>query len=490
MASVSGSTSGNSSSTNYTSSRGSALSSSELGVPLQFIGFEEKPKKLERAKHLAKEFCHGDGDTGALERWLSEMGVGWVLDLASDPSVGMPSLLRGQPHRDNLTERWIRALTEITESIHFMSLLEGRFLEEPDMPDPVQLVRFLEATIRKMLPFFDALLAAADLDTDRDHNTAGIGNGERVPSEKLRALLSVRDAVSRASEGIQLCFYWESSAEMEAQRSKLLSLLSAKDQRLDEAIWNTMEEVRTSILSDDNGDDNNEWSIIQTPEGSSSICNDTRSLMAYIKSLWNNYSRLDHTVCAAAELGSYVPNRDIISSFHLSAEQVKTDPFTALTLEMVSSLEVKLAKRSESFQDQSLKFLFLINNTHFIQQQLHPLCHMKFHTKVLTPKIEDYIKRYLQASWAPVMLSLKNDTTPGCFRSNLALPEFDSEFQKAYTAQMLWKVPDPELRTRLRKAIVEEVVPGLRGYLEDSNITSPGVTPQEMEKMLLELFEG
>jgi hypothetical protein len=107
---------------------------------------------------------------------------------------------------------------------------------------------------------------------------------------------------------------------------------------------------------------------------------------------------------------------------------------------------------------------------------------MKFHTKVLTPKIEDYIKRYLQASWAPVMF--------GCFRSNLALPEFDSEFQKAYTAQMLWKVPDPELRTRLRKAIVEEVVPGLRGYLEDSNITSPGVTPQEMEKMLLELFEG
>jgi hypothetical protein len=115
---------------------------------------------------------------------------------------------------------------------------------------------------------------------------------------------------------------------------------------------------------------------------------------------------------------------------------------------------------------------------------------MKFHTKVLTPKIEDYIKRYLQASWAPVMLSLKNDTTPGCFRSNLALPEFDSEFQKTYTAQMLWKVPDPELRTRLRKAIVDEVVPGLRGYLEDSNITSPGVTPQEMEKMLLELFEG
>jgi hypothetical protein len=52
--SVSGGASGNSSSTNYTSSRGSVLSSDELGVPLQIIDDEEKPEKLEHAKHLAR----------------------------------------------------------------------------------------------------------------------------------------------------------------------------------------------------------------------------------------------------------------------------------------------------------------------------------------------------------------------------------------------------------------------------------------------------
>jgi hypothetical protein len=80
--------------------------------------------------------------------------------------------------------------------------------------------------------------------------------------------------------------------------------------------------------------------------------------------------------------------------------------------------------------------------------------------------------------------------TPRWFRKNSALPKFDLEFEKTYTAQKLWKVPDPELKTRLRKAIVEQVIPGLTRCLEDNNVTSPGITPQEREEMLLELFEG
>jgi hypothetical protein len=80
--------------------------------------------------------------------------------------------------------------------------------------------------------------------------------------------------------------------------------------------------------------------------------------------------------------------------------------------------------------------------------------------------------------------------TPRWFRKNSTLPKFDLEFEKTYTAQKLWKVPDPELRTRLQKAIVDEVVPALKGYLNDNNVTSPGVTPQESEEMLAELFEG
>ncbi|CAL4989456.1 unnamed protein product [Urochloa decumbens] len=467
-------------STTYKSSRVSVMSSElDLAPHLSRVDLwswleddEEKVTKIERTKRLVKEFCHGgDGDIGALvERWLSEVGVGWVRDLSDDPSAGTSSLLRTQPQRNSLTEKWIRALT----------LLEGHFAKgEQDAPALVQLARFVEAAVLKMLPFVDALLlASADPDAATD-TAADATNGAQAPSEReLQTLLDVRDAVFSTSEGIQLVFKscdCDSLVEMEAQRSsvEVLSLLSAKKQRLDEVVWNTMEEVRTSIL---NNDDDNEWGI-QTRQGSPDICKVTRSLVTYIKCLTVDYWRVNSIVRTAAKLGNYVPPHN------------KTDPVYTLMVDTVSSLQVRLAKRSESFPDHSLRFLFLINNTQFIWQQLHSLYRIKYHVATLTPKIEDYIQKYLQVSWEPVLSCLHNDT-PRCFRTNSALPKFDSEFQKIYTAQKLWKVPDPKLRTRLREAIVEKVVSGLTSYLEDNNVTNPGVTPQEREEMLMELFEG
>ncbi|CAL4995327.1 unnamed protein product [Urochloa decumbens] len=479
---ASGSTTSGTYSTTYKSSRGSVVSYDlDLASQLPRIDLsswpvqdEEDTKRRERAKCVLEGFCHGDGDIGALERWLWELGVGWVLGLGDGASAAGTSLLRLRATNRNITENWIRALAEITGAT-------VRFAVERGVPKPIILVRLVttvEETVLRMLPFVDALLAAADpLDAATD--TADASNGPQAPSgRELETLLDVLDAVCSASEGIHLCFEcWFSSGEMETlwrRNDDVLSLLSAKEQRLNEAIWDTMEEVTTSILND--GDDTR-WSI-QTPQGSSDTCKVTRSLIAYIKSLWDDYWRLNHIVRTAAELGNYVPEQD------------QTGSLTTLTMEMVSSLEVKLHKRSESYPDHGLRFLFLINNTHFIWQHLHPLFRMKSHLAVLTTKIEDYIQKYLQVSWEPVLSCLQNHASYYCFKTNLALPKFDSEFQKTYTAQKLWKVPDPELRTRLRKAIVEKVVSGLTRYLEDNDVTNPGVTPQEREEMLLELFEG
>ncbi|CAD6338246.1 unnamed protein product [Miscanthus lutarioriparius] len=67
---------------------------------------------------------------------------------------------------------------------------------------------------------------------------------------------------------------------------------------------------------------------------------------------------------------------------------------------------------------------------------------------------------------------------------------FESKFHMAYTAQKLWKVPDPRLKKRLREVIIEKVVSDFTIYLEDNNRITPEVTPQEVEEMLQELFEG
>lgn len=165
MVSVSGSTSssGTSSLTTYTSSRDSALSSElgDLASQLQYTDDEEKVKRRQCTRHLVREFCHD-----ALERWLSEMGIGWVLDLTTDdPSAGT-ILLRAQPQRNSLTEGWIRALIEVMESTHLeylqclrlvleegfrgrllrifvATVLKERFVRGTDLPGRVQLFRNL-----------------------------------------------------------------------------------------------------------------------------------------------------------------------------------------------------------------------------------------------------------------------------------------------------------------------------------------------------------
>jgi len=86
------------------------------------------------------------------------------------------------------------------------------------------------------------------------------------------------------------------------------------------------------------------------------------------------------------------------------------------------------------------------------------------------------------------MLVQSYTTVPGA--KPLPTVQVESEFQKTYTTQKLWKVPDPELRKRPRKAVIEKIIPDYTRYIEDSKVTNPKFTPQELEEMLQELFEG
>ena len=55
----------------------------------------------------------------------------------------------------------------------------------------------------------------------------------------------------------------------------------------------------------------------------------------------------------------------------------------------------------------------------------------------------------------------------------------------------MWKVPDTKLRSRLRKAIIDEVIPGYKGYLgDDSGNATLKFSPSYLQEMFQELFEG
>ena len=73
---------------------------------------------------------------------------------------------------------------------------------------------------------------------------------------------------------------------------------------------------------------------------------------------------------------------------------------TNQTMETVRSTEDKIARKSPSwFPDESLWFLFLINNAYFMLQPLQTVwCLVGFPVPVLTRRIDDYKNGYLIVS--------------------------------------------------------------------------------------------
>jgi len=221
---------------------------------------------------------------------------------------------------------------------------------------------------------------------------------------------------------------------------------------------------------------------MQDNGSSSDIHRVTHSIISYTKVLWANYRSLNRILDGAYLRGKFKPDNQSVS--HL----------TNLIMEMVRSTEDQLARKSQSwFPDESLWFLFLINNAYFMLQPLQTVwCLVGFPVPVLTRRIDDYINGYLIVSWVPVLRCLCDSATPCCFaRTSSPLTKFESTFHKACATQKLWKVPDPDMRKQIRKAIIEKVIPVFIQFLADNRISAPaGVTRKKLEEMLGELFEG
>ncbi|CAL5009597.1 unnamed protein product [Urochloa decumbens] len=459
-------------STGYTFT-GSYLSSvsmeAALATPLgSYPGVIIDEKKKHGVKSMVQEFfgvssADDSGYISALKKWFIELDVFWLIHAPDGISYAhAPS--------------WIHALHKITETIH---LIEKLFPEisknEARVSDEIQFAQFIQKTMLKMLAFVDFIVAS---------NSKAIME-EVMNWVPLSTLLSVRGALSRALQKTWFPIHPPPSAKAKRIQREIVNLLSAKESKAGEAVWSTLEEIRNRVL-------------ISMEDGAQSCQSDihkaTHSLMRYISFLRSHYSSVASVVSEAASLGKYVPQIE--------------DPFplNSLIVEMVSCLEEKLVKMSGSFPDQGLGLLFLLNNSYFIRETLlssfllmnssfiraspQKYSSLDIHVAELFEKVQGYIESYLQVSWEPVLSCLPNPTHPRFWKRYSPLYKFESQFQKTYNTQMLWKVPDPKLRKTLRTAITEKIVPDYTKYIEDNNVTTPELTPQKLEEMLQELFEG
>jgi len=504
-------------STVYTST-GSHMSSISLvaAMHLELEGVTTEEEQIKHIKSWVQKFfgspsanCSiNGGDMSVLERWLTELGVGWVVHLAD----GAPAPAEVDSGWIDDARSWIRALAQIVETIRFTTtlfpdrgsmpsiceeghdqyqfqlrrvtsklfrglrskLFRSNCEEEPvaigesgeqeeAVPDQVQFAQFFQETMLKMLAFVDSVAAVPE------------GSNRAHEPKKLVTLLGVHDALSTALPQIRLSSYSPPSEQVFKIQREIVSLLAAKQDKTGEAIRSAMEQIWTSIMEFmEDGND--------SQQGSSDIHRATRSAIRYIEFLRANYLSVAPIVTGAARYGhgKYVPQNGDIPSLD------------SMVLEMASCLEEKLGQMSASFPDHSLGFLFLINNLYYLIEQLRPMNFVNFIIPVFTQKINNYIEYYLQVSWSPLLLCLK--IAPRRLRRYCSpMPKFDSEFLKTYEVQKFWKVPDPDIREVLRRAITEKVTSGLTQYLGDSDtvrITGSTFTLQELEEMLQELFEG
>jgi hypothetical protein len=155
-----------------------------------------------------------------------------------------------------------------------------------------------------------------------------------------------------------------------------------------------------------------------------------------------------------------------------------------------------LVRKSELCSDPSLRYLFLLNNSHFVREMIEQCVP----TNDWRPSFayQSYMDCYLDVSWGHVLSCIPKSNSPRPLRrwtKNNSLAKFESAFNKTYQTQKFWKVPNPRLRDVLRIAIIERVVSSYRNYLKEhqelvEHVNQNNSTPKVLEEMLGQLFEG
>jgi hypothetical protein len=194
---------------------------------------------------------------------------------------------------------------------------------------------------------------------------------------------------------------------------------------------------------------------------------------------------------------------------HLLTVEVIINPTGRLLLELIADLDSVLEKQTESFSSRELQCLFLMNNTHFILQEVKRSDVRLMVGSMWIGKRQDrfkkHMKGYLSASWGPVISNLetaKGMTPSKRLKTNVfnflhssptPVQNFSWSFDETCQTQMSRKVPSPVLREELRGEILALLTGAYHAYLERVKNPVKGNAADfkpEWKSKINELFEG
>uniref|UniRef100_A0A0D9WWS7 Exocyst subunit Exo70 family protein n=1 Tax=Leersia perrieri TaxID=77586 RepID=A0A0D9WWS7_9ORYZ len=283
--------------------------------------------------------------------------------------------------------------------------------------------------------------------------------------EKLFHMLQMHKALTEASPMIQEAFLGEPKEFLTKELSQILDTLEDSAREI-------LGKLKAQIQSYDSPN---------APGGSVHLV--TTYLMRYITLLAHNTSSLN------AILAHY-------HSDHLLSAEGMNLPGRLIS-ELISDLCFMLDKQSKLYKPEGLQYLFLMNNEHFMLQQIE-----QADTKLLLGtewidkyhhSISQYKVKYKDATWATVTSCLDKKTSSSLnFIQPSHFKEFISSFETEFRLQMHWKVPDPKLRVELRQTVCDYVLLAYCVFMEKHpNLDkSWGHSLEDIRNKLSDLFEG
>lgn len=193
----------------------------------------------------------------------------------------------------------------------------------------------------------------------------------------------------------------------------------------------------------------------------------------------------------------------------------------AATMRIMSALQTNLDGKSKQYKDPALTQLFLMNNIHYMVRSVRRSeakdllgdDWVQRHRRI----VQQHANQYRRIAWGKILQALTvqgltssgsggpgsadGSNSSGVSRALLKerFRAFNVQFEELHSRQIQWTVPDSELRESLRLAVAEIILPAYRSFIKRfGSLIDTGKTPQkyikytpeDLERMLSELFEG
>ncbi|KAK2663375.1 hypothetical protein Ddye_001949 [Dipteronia dyeriana] len=251
----------------------------------------------------------------------------------------------------------------------------------------------------------------------------------------------------------------------------------------------TFFELRSAIVSD--------TSVKPLPRGG--IHPLTRYVMNYIKAL----IIYDHTISMLLEDQDMDCSNAVVE---LENEQQVSSSITSCALAcqlrlITSALECNLDNKSKLYKEDALRYIFLMNNIHYMVQKVKNSDLRLFFgdewIRKHNGKFQQHATSYQRATWSTVLSFLRVDGSPAsCSILKATTPkerckEFSIAFEEVYKNQTQWSITDPQLQEDLRIANLK-VIHAYRSFLGITRISDKHIkySVDDLEKLLLDFFEG